>query len=805
MSGGFHTETEPQGEALMHADTASGRSSFGPVAKYVDARVAPSDEIEWLETNGLGDYATGTGDGCNTRRYHSLLTVNVPGLDRHVMLSTLEDWLVTDEGAFPLSARVHPGCVYPHGRDNLVSFGVVPCPSFTYETAGFSVRREVALVHGTHVSLVHYTVRALTDRAREKGATLRVSPLLACRPHHALTRANMDLQVKTYPAVSGFKIQPYNSLPPLFFQVDGLFDFLPSPEWIRNVDYPVERARGFEYEEDLFSPGLFEIHVLDGDEIVLSCSTSELAPGGGTAGAPRELWREETARRERIGAVVSGEASAPGEDGTSANALLSVLGRGDDAHGEEAERSSADFGRAQTRAREDSPLLAYLASRMRDFTMTVPSGRTLLLAGFPWFGSWGRDTGTALPGATFLAGRPAEGLAVLKTLAEDAQGGIVPNTYDGDGHPGGYNSADASLWFAWDCQMFLELLEKAVKDEKKAAEKASGRSSGKEASLSGFARLHAAFLDLCAPAVYSIVEAYRKGCVPFVREASSHLLEVGTPDTQLTWMDAQVDGVPVTPRNGFPVEIQALWYNTLAFAHRLAVKRGDPDPCPVATLKAVRASFRAEFCLPDGTLLDVWRPREEGGPDFAVRPNQLLAVSLPEAIAPDECFGPVVEKVRELLLTPFGLRTLSPEDPDFHPSYGGGVAERDGAYHQGTVWPWLLGAYTDALVKSLRTGSDADGGRGSRTRKAVRGLLDVLTPLVTEHLHAACAGHISEIFSATPPYAPDGAVAQAWSEAEVYRSLLTLRKADKAAFREWEAGLPFSGTAGRKKGSPRRA
>ena len=312
----------------------------------------------------------------------------------------------------------------------------------------------------------------------------------------------------------------------------------------------------------------------------------------------------------------------------------------------------------------------------------------------------------------------------------------------------------------------------------------------------------ARFLDICAPAIYGIISAFRMGRVPFARVASSGLLETGTPQTQLTWMDAQVDGKPVTPRNGYPVEIQALWYNTLAFAHKIAKKRNDPDPCPTRELNAIASQFAAKFVLADGTLSDVWRHWEDGGPDNALRPNQLIAVALPEAIAPKESWKPIVEKVREKLLTPYGLRTLSPDDRDFCPSYGGGIAQRDGAYHQGTVWPWLLGVYADALLRVLnleeeeKNGSKA-GAAGEKTAKAkpqalskgTKAFLKTIQPLVTTHFTQAGIGHMSEVFSATEPYTAGGTIAQAWSEAEVYRALLNLRAADRETFESWEKGL----------------
>ncbi|MDO5536868.1 MAG: amylo-alpha-1,6-glucosidase [Desulfovibrionaceae bacterium] len=685
----------------------------------IDTGLSPSHNCEWLETNGLGDYASATSEGINTRRYHGLLVSNVEHYGRHVLLSTVEDWLVTNAGAWPLSSRHHPGTVYPQGASLLKKFIPGPCPGFVYEAAGYRVTRRVALVKGRHTVLVRYSVERTGKGAENESVTLRVAPLLAFRSYHALTHANMDLQVKTFPVasgVNGFKIQPYNALPALYVQVSGLFDFLPSPEWVNAVEYPVERERGFDCQEDLFSPGLLELHVMPGEDIVVAASTEPIAPAM-EGDALETMWEQEMASRPGLG------------------------------------------GKRDTL----SPLQGFLADRSACFLMKTPGGRSMILAGYPWFGSWGRDTLIALPGVTFLAGRVEEGLEVLRAMAESASDGLIPNTFDSEGRPGGYNSVDASLWFAWACHLMLERLTRLKRSEEAKA-----------------------FQDLCAPAIYSIIAAYRAGRVPFARVASSGMLEVGTPSTQLTWMDAQVNGVPVTPRYGYPVEIQALWYNTLAVGHHLAKKRGDPDPCPERMLKALQAVFAARFVKEDGSLNDVWRHAEDGGPDGSVRPNQLLAVSLPYAIAPKEDWRAIVDRCTEDLLTPYGLRTLSPDNPAFCPTYGGGSAARDGAYHQGTVWTWLLGPYTEAMLKAVK-GETEGGDKGkSRVARAAKSLLDKVTPLFTTHMTEAGLGHMSEIFSATAPYAPDGTIAQAWSEGEALRMLLLVRTAAPEAYKEWE-------------------
>ena len=714
-------------------------------ASQLQPSLKPSADSEWLETNGLGDYASATTEGINTRRYHGLLVANVEGMDRHVLLSATEDWLSVRSDAYPLSSRHHPYTVYPEGRKNLKEFHPAPCPAFVYEAGGFRITKSIALISGQHAVLLRYHVESLQKKACTESLTLRISPLLAFRSFHALTHANMDLQVKTYPvnsAANGFKIQPYNSLPPLYVQVSGLFDFLPSPEWVNVVEYPVEQQRGFDFSEDLFSPGLLEIHLLPGEDVIVSASTAEIKPSLEEHQPLEALWDKEMQRRGKAAGSTAAKTAAKAASKTAKAAKASDKG---------------------------AALEKYLAAQSACFLTKTQGGHSMVIAGYPWFGSWGRDTLIALPGVSFLAGRVEEGLDVLSAMIKNASDGIIPNTYTSDGRADGYNSVDASLWFAWDCQLMLKKL---------------GRSQ--EAKD---------FMDLCAPAVYAVIEAFRAGRVPFARVASSGMVEVGTPQTQLTWMDAQVDGRPVTPRYGYPVEIQALWYNTLAFGHDLAKKRGDPDPCPARSLQALRSIFEAKFVKDDGSLYDVWLHADDGGPDGALRPNQLLAVSMPFPIAPESCWKSVVDKVTEELLTPFGLRTLSPSHPLFAPQYAGDAKSRDSAYHQGTVWPWLLGPYTDALIKSCRLGSGkkpgaADAGRQQRLLdKAAKKLLAEVTPLFARHLTEAGVGHISEIFSATSPYAPDGTIAQAWSEGEVLRMLMLLRKNAPDAYAAWAASL----------------
>lgn len=674
---------------------------------------------EWLECNGTGDYASGTITGCNSRRYHGLLVANLDHIGRHVLLSGMEDWLVTENGRIPLSSRKHPNAIYPDPSGSLKTFSASPYPTFVFEGPGFRLTRSLMLVRDRHTVLIRYSLKKTDSSAPALKCTLEAAPLLAFRGYHDLTHANMDLQVKTYPVWQGFKIQPYNSLPPFFMQCSGTFDFLPSPDWIYNVEYPFDQERGFDYQEDLFSPGLFEITLTPGRDVILSASTEEILPPRGTKKTVplREIWKKEEKEHLR--------------------------GRADTA-------SLADFLEAQCGV----------------FLIKDTRGQDALLAGYHWFGSWSRDALISLPGCAFLGGRLEEGMAVLKRITASISDGLIPNTFTVDGAPSGYDCIDSSLWYAWAVQSLLSAISKHR----------------------GEAALRKEVLGFAAPALYGIIGAYRKGHILFVSADESGFLDVGTPNTQLTWMNVQINGRPVTPRNGHPVEIEALWYNTLALAHHIALQRKDPDPCSAKELAAMRTVFRKRFLLPDGSLRDVWRSEEDGDPDNSVRPNQLFAAALPFPVLEPEKAEGVVKIAREKLLTPFGLRTLSPDDPAFCPDYAGSPAERGRSYHQGTVWPWLLGVYADALFKTTEAVS---AGKRTVMTGVVTDFLNTISPLFTRHLSESCLGHISEIFSGTEPWAPHGSIAKAWSEAEVYRALLLARAADPKAYERWEKHLKW--------------
>jgi predicted glycogen debranching enzyme len=645
---------------------------------------------EWLETNGLGDYASSTVVNCHTRRYHGLLVANLSQpAGRHVLLSSYEETLCLGDHEFELSCHKYPGLFHPRGHEYLDGVESDGWPVFKYRIGDVVLTREILMPFGRHTTLVRYTIGKSTVPAM-----LRIKPLLAFRSHHDLTRANVDLQVKTYPAKSGFKIQPYNALPPIVIQANAPFDFFPSPAWYRNFEYFIEQERGFPFTEDLFQPGVFEIPLIPGQSLILAAT---LENGDDDLDL---LWNDEVQRRKPV------------------------------------------------RRTAGQSIITHLESEGRRFLIHEPDGRPSVLAGYHWFDTWGRDALISLPGLTFCTGRPEEGAEILARIGETEKNGLLPNIMASHHSDHAYNSVDASLWYIWAVQQMREMTD--------------GQSD--------------MIRTTCLPVIRRIIQAFRHGTDHGIYMDSDGLLHAGSACTQLTWMDAKVDGVPVTPRHGCPVEINALWYNALAFLDQLGDEFHTPeDRCP-ELLDQLRRVFRERFWNEaEGCLGDVWR---DGALDTSIRPNQIFAVSLPHSVLEPENRMAVVDTVRRHLLTPFGLRTLSPRNPQYAGTYDGSPSQRDSVYHQGTVWPWLLGAYGEAALRVTRN-----------RELAAKSLLDTITPLFTRHLQEAGMGTLSEIFDGNPPHQPHGCIAQSWSVGEVIRLLHLLKKAAPQAFLAWETTI----------------
>jgi predicted glycogen debranching enzyme len=632
---------------------------------------------EWLETNGLGGFASSTIVGLNTRRYHGLLVAAIkPPVGRLVLLSKLEETLWIDGKRFDLSANRYPGVIYPQGFHYLKQFRLDPFPVFTYEVEGIEMEKSVFMIHGENSAVIHYEVRKNNRPEVPKNLRLEIRPLIAFRDYHGTTHENgvINPRVQERPALAS--VTPYHGLPSLHLAHNAI-ELRKTGDWYRNFEYEAERQRGIEFSEDLFNPFslCFDLRSRRQASVIASTEQRDVTQAV-------EYRRAEITRRRK--ALVA----SPTEDG---------------------------FAQSLAAASDQ-----YLVSRGDEKTV---------IAGYHWFGDWGRDTMIALPGLTLPTGKYDVARSILRTSAKYVDQGMLPNRFPDAGETPEYNTVDAALWFFEAAHAYLAYTSdlEFVRDE-----------------------LYPVFAD--------IISWHARGTRYGIKVDASGLLASGEPGIQLTWMDAKVGNWVVTPRRGKPVEIQALWYNALCIMEDLASRFGDEAARKRYRHMAAIAqwSFNRLFWNEKlGCLYDVING---GPPDPSIRPNQIFAVSLPHSMLPRDRARSVVEKVEEHLLTPFGLRSLAPSDPQYRGRYTGAPTERDGAYHQGTVWAWLLGPFITAYIK-------VNGGSEEARRQSQAWF----SPFEF-HLAEAGLGHISEIFEGDAPHRPCGCIAQAWSVAEILRA-----------------------------------
>ena len=631
--------------------------------------------LEWLETNGRGGYASGTVAGANTRRYHALLLVaRRPPVDRVVLVNHLEEWVEVGGQSFPLSTNLYSGAVHPEGYRYCDGFSALPWPTWRYASHGIRLERELLCPDGRDMVVVRW--RLLGDAP--SAVVLRVRPMLSGRDFHALHQENAGVRSQATVHEGRVTWQPYDALPAVLAFHNGQYH--QGPDWYRHIHYRIERERGLDHTEDWWSPGECEFTLTPGSVAELLFTTEQLESVDVTPVVEAE-------RRRRAECPVS----APSDD-----ALAQELW-------------------AASRA--------YLVRR--------GNGQTVI-AGYPWFADWGRDTFIALPGLCLVTGRYDVARQVIEAFASHVSQGMVPNRFPDIGEQPAYNTIDASLWFIHAVERYLHY----------------------SCDLDGVRRI-------AWPAIKQIVDGYRRGTRFGIHMDDDGMITGGAEGVQLTWMDVKIGDWVVTPRHGKPVEIQALWVRALAVAAELAVQFGEPAYAGQCRQDRARAteSFRARFWYrTGGYLFDV----VDGptGDDASLRPNQIYALALDDQLVTEAQAKHILQLVKERLLTPMGLRTLAPEDIRFCASYEGGVSERDGAYHQGTVWPFLLGPFVTAWVKTY--------GESPAVRREARMFLDGLH----QHLHEACLGQVSEIFDGQHPHRARGCVAQAWSVAEPLRALI---------------------------------
>jgi predicted glycogen debranching enzyme len=670
-----------------------------PGCKHLEGTIGDLLEREWLITNGLGGYASGTVAGCPTRRYHGLLIWSrMPPLQRYAMLSSTLDRLVTAQGdSIDLSTFEFPGALHPQGYTHLVDFDYEIAPPepwvrFTWMVGNVKIIKRIRLVYQEPHCTITYEILPQTGGLHR----FMVKPLLAMRDFHALRRKPsgnpFESQVMPNAVYSRCVQDPQVTLclaatGPMAQQTQ----FSQAEDWWYNFLYRKEAERQMDCGEDLYAPGWFSIQ---GEGPLVLQITAVPGVENVVEGA-RRAWK--TPRQQ---GAESWRISGPREAKSLCRAAQQFV----------VERRTA----------------------------AGPSMQTIL-AGYPWFGDWGRDTAIAIPGILLSTGRYDEARDVLTTFAEHQQNGLIPNVFDDRGQGCAYNSVDASLWFV----RVVEQLAEATRDT-------------------------ALWQGKLGRAVCNVVDSFIAGTEYDIRAQEDGLLWCGNEDTQLTWMDAKYNNHAVTPRHGMPVEVNALWVHALSVAARHAAgsKRDRAGQWSLLARKA-RQRFSETFWYAEGGYLyDIVRGDFR---DTSLRPNQAIALALPDCPLPLDQQRRALQAVQDKLLTPFGLRTLSPDHPDYRGRYEGDWGARDGAYHQGTVWPWLIGPFLEAYLR-LNEHSDA-------ARLQARTWLN---PLL-HHLECdACLGSISEIFDGDAPHKPRGCVAQAWSVSEVLRVLLMVIPNDPA-------------------------
>jgi len=618
---------------------------------------------EYVRSNRAGSYSSTTLIYCNTRKYHGLLVSPVENLDgdRHVLLSSFDETIIERENEFNLGIHKYQGDIYsPRGHKYIRDFLADPIPTLVYRVGGVVMTKESLLVEKEEQLLIKYTINESDVRIR-----LRFRPFLAFRNMHTLSKANLYANTRIKFIANGVKSRLYDGYPFLHMQFSTKVEFIPAPDWYYGIEYNKELRRGYDYKEDLFVPGYFEMSARKGDVILFSASTTEARPD--------QLKRKFTLE----------------------------LGK---------------------RIPRDS-FKNCLINAAQQF-IVKKNKKTEIIAGFPWFGSWGRDTFISLPGLTLAIGDTQTCKDVLDTQVLKLKNGLFPNM--GSEENPAFNSVDAPLWFFWAVQQYA----REVKD------------------------FTLVWQDY-GKAMKSILNEYRQGTSFGIVMHENGLIYQGHPGKALTWMDAVVNGKPVTPRMGYAVEINALWYNAVQFCLDLAKREKDNrffkewESMPVL----IRDSFLNTFWdVKKGYLADVVDGNYK---DWSVRPNQVIAASLEFSPVDTEIKKAVLNVVERDLLTPRGLRTLSPKNESYRGIYKGTQEQRDLAYHQGTVWPWLLEHFCEGYMNLHK-----ESGIGFLER-----LINDFEPVMIE----LGIGTMPEIFDGDPPHRARGAISQAWSVAALLR------------------------------------
>jgi predicted glycogen debranching enzyme len=672
--------------------------------REVCSNLETASQREWLVTNGIGGYAAGTLSGILTRSYHGYLVAALqPPLGRYLLLTKLDETVSLRGRSFPLFAnRWASGVVEPEGYQHLERFyldGSVPV--WIYALEGIRIEKRLWMEQGENTTWVLYKYlfpKAGLDSPR---IDLTLKALVNFRNHHAVTRSRDGNRLQAQEITGGMRVMGAPGEASFYLLAGG--PSIPVKvelhnEWDEDFYLDLEAFRGLEAVDDHLEAGVFHACIDPGESLLFMGTTQphENPPDESTA---HQAAARQQAHENEILVSASGffkntqKLNFPGVPGHEVNAYQGQL------------------------------VLAADQFIVKRRSTSEPEGSSVI-AGYPWFGDWGRDTMISLPGLALVTGKPAIARRILRTFADYVDQGMLPNRFPDEGETPEYNTADATLWYFEALRAYL----KRTQDDSLQQE--------------------------LYPVLTGIVDWHLRG-TRFQIHADSQdgLLYAGEPGVQLTWMDAKVDDWVVTPRIGKPVEINALWYNALMILSAFAEKLGKAGAPYAAAAQKARQGFNRFWNAALNCCYDVIDGPQ--GDDPALRPNQLLAVSLTHSPLTVDRQKFVLEACRRSLLTSHGLRSLAPDDPAYIGSYGGSRRNRDVAYHQGTVWAWLIGPFISAYLKVYRDPQAACA---------------LLVPFFQE-LEAHGMGSLSEIYDGNAPFTPRGCVAQAWSVAEVLRVL----------------------------------
>lgn len=614
---------------------------------------------EILRSNRAGSFACTTIVGCNTRKYHGLLICPMPSLDEenHILLSALDTSIIQHESEFNLGIHKYPGDLYePKGHKYIRDFEAEVVPKITCRVGGVILTQERLLVEREEQILIKYTLHESHTPTK-----MRFKPYLAFRNIHKLSKANMYADTHFKAIENGIKIRLYQGYPYLHIQFSKKVEYIHVPDWYYNIEYIREQERGYDYSEDLIVPGYFELPIKNGESIIFSASTKKSIP----ATFKKKFSTEISKRIPRD---------------SFRNCLIN---------------SAQQF-------------------------IIHKDKKTEVIAGFPWFGPWGRDTFISLPGLTLAIDDAKTCKNVIDTMVGRMKGGLFPNM-GSDDNPA-FNSVDAPLWFFWSLQQYANYINNKEEVWKKYGNP-----------------------------IKAILKGFKNGLPYNIKMHDNGLIFAGEKGTALTWMDAMIEGKAVTPRTGYAVEINALWYNALCFCLDLAKTANDTKFINAwnGMPEKIKDSFTSTFWDDKKKYLaDVVDNDEK---DFSVRPNMVFATCFEYSPLNDEMKKSVLDIVERDLLTPKGLRTLSPKNEMYEGIYEGAQEQRDKAYHQGTVWPWLLEFFCEGYMKLYKNAGLC--------------LLNQIYEGFEEDNSNHGIGSISEIYDGNPPHKPKGAISQAWSVA----------------------------------------